>query len=95
VSTIAYGQIRDSGRRRAGGPVPADTETLAALADATGGGAYTAADGDELDAVYADIGSQLGTVTEDREVWRWFAVAALVLLALAGAVSLLTSPRLP
>lgn len=96
VSTIAYGEQRDPGEpRRRSDPVPPDTRTLAALADATGGGAYAAADGDELEAVYADIGSQLGTVLEDREVWRWFVGGALVLLALGAIVALRTGPRLP
>lgn len=92
VSTIAYGAQDGAGDR---GSSPPDTAMLAALAAATGGSAYTATDGRELDAVYEDIGTEIGTSVQEREVWRWFAAAALVLAALGGGFSLLTTPRLP
>lgn len=96
VSTIAYGT--DEGTIGAGAntqPVPVDEESLAELAEATGGEAYTAASGEELSQVYADIGSSVGTRAEEREVSGWFIGAGLVAAALAAAMSMLWFSRLP
>jgi Ca-activated chloride channel family protein len=96
VSTIAYGTA--GGAVEIGGrlqPVPVDTAALAELAEATGGTAYTAASGEELGAVYDDIGSSIGTTTERQEVSAWFAGAGLLLAAAAGVASLLWFARLP
>jgi Ca-activated chloride channel family protein len=96
VSTIAYGTA--SGVIEAQGrtiPVPVDEEALAELADATGGQAYTAASGDELTAVYDDIGSSIGFRTEPRELTPYLAALALLLMTVGGAMSLLWFARLP
>ncbi|MCW2613537.1 MAG: chorismate mutase / prephenate dehydratase [Frankiales bacterium] len=69
VSTIAYGTPRGEvvvEQRRIS--VPVDAPSLAELAADTSGTAYEAVSGDELDAVYADIGSAIGTTTETREI---------------------------
>jgi Ca-activated chloride channel family protein len=96
VSTIAYGTpegvVEVGGREQA---VPVDTASLAELAEATGGGAYTAESGEELGAVYDDIGSSIGTTTERQEVSAWFAGAGLLLGAAAAVASLLWFARLP
>lgn len=96
VSTIAYGTasgvIESQGRSI---PVPVDEESLAALADATGGQAYTASSGDELTAVYEDIGSSIGWRTEARELTPYLAALALLLMTVAGAMSLRWFARLP
>lgn len=96
VSTIAYGTasgvIESQGRSI---PVPVDEESLAALADATGGQAYTAASGDELTAVYEDIGSSIGWRTEARELTPYLAALALLLMTVGGAMSLRWFARLP
>jgi Ca-activated chloride channel family protein len=96
VSTIAYGTadgtIENQGRTI---PVPVDEESLAALAEATGGQAYTAASGDELAAVYDDIGSSIGWRTEAREITPYLAALALLLALGAGAMSLRWFARLP
>lgn len=96
VSTIAYGTasgtIDNGGRTMA---VPADTETLAQLAEATNGTAYTAESGTELSAVYEDIGSSIGWRTETREITPYLASAAFLLLTAAGVMSLLWFARLP
>lgn len=48
--------------------VPVDAHTMADLAAVTFGTAYRAASGDELQDVYDDIGSSIGTTTEFREI---------------------------
>ena len=83
---------RDQGRTI---PVPVDEETLAELADTTGGQAYTAASGDELTAVYEDIGSSIGWRTEPRELTPYLAAFALLLMTVGGAMSLRWFARLP
>jgi Ca-activated chloride channel homolog len=96
VSTIAYGTpggvIINQGRSV---PVPVDEESLAALADASGGQAYTAATGDELTEVYEDIGSSIGWRTEERELTPYLAALALLLMAAGGVMSLVWFARLP
>jgi len=96
VSTIAYGTadgtVTVEGRTIS---VPVDTPALEQLATATGGQAYTAQSSEELEQVYADIGDQVGTTTERREVTAGFVgVALLAALAAAGA-SLAWTSRLP
>ena len=96
VSTIAYGTpggvIINQGRSV---PVPVDEESLAALAETSGGQAYTAATGDELTEVYEDIGSSIGWRTEDRELTPYLAALALLLMAAGGVMSLVWFARLP
>ena len=58
VSTISYGTPPDRGSSYA---MSADTESLAALAEETGGTAYTASDRAELSGVYDDIRSPSAT----------------------------------
>ena len=68
--------------------VPPDPEALRQIAEASGGQAFEAADGDQLTAVYERLGSQLGTREETREVTAAFAAAGIILLggALVGSV---------
>ena len=86
VSTIAFGTLNgtvtDRGRTEA---VPADRDTLAAIAQQTGGSFHTATSVQELESVYADIGSQIGYITEHRDVsWRFLTVGLIVTLVAAG-----------
>ncbi|MFJ4835566.1 VWA domain-containing protein [Streptomyces sp. NPDC088747] len=97
VSTIAYGTEEGtvdlpSGDRM---PVPVDGPALEALASSTGGAFHEAATGEELQAVYEDIGSSVGYRTEEREVWQWFVAAGLITALAAAATSLLWFSRLP
>jgi len=92
VSTIAYGT--DEGTLGST-PVPVDRETLANIAEETGGRGYEAATAEELRAVYADLGSSIGYRIERAEITAWFVAAALVTAALAAAASLRFSGRLP
>ncbi|MDH2425448.1 VWA domain-containing protein [Sphaerisporangium sp. TRM90804] len=96
VTTIAYGTadgVIDIGGREV--PVPVDGPSLKGLADGTGGGFYEAASGDQLQAVYDDIGTSVGYRTERREVWPWFVGAGLLAAMLAAATSMLWFSRLP
>jgi Ca-activated chloride channel family protein len=68
--------------------VPPDEASLRAIAQASGGRAYTAATSKDLSAVYQRLGSQLGRKKEPREITAGFAGAGLALLALGAALSL-------
>lgn len=96
VSTISFGTT--DGLVEVEGqlvPVPVDAEAMEALALDTGGSAFTAQSGDELTEVYDDIGEQVGTTTERREVSDSWAGLGLVLALAAGAASLAWGTRLP
>ena len=95
VSTIAYGTAE--GVVEVEGelvPVPVDELALERLALSTEGSAFTAASGEELAQVYEDIGSQVGTTTERREVTDVLTGVGLLLAVAAAAGSLLWSSRL-
>ncbi|MEU9333516.1 VWA domain-containing protein [Streptomyces sp. NPDC048290] len=97
VSTIAYGTDEGTITLDTGDtvPVPADGPALEGLAEATGGDFHEAATGEELQAVYEDIGSSVGYRTEEREIWAWFVAAGLIAALAAAATSLLWFSRLP
>lgn len=95
VSTIAYGTedgvVTVQGRLI---PVPVDAPALAQLAEATGGQAYSAQSGEELSGVYADIGTQVGTTLERRDVSARAAGLALAAALGACVAAAVWSPRL-
>jgi Ca-activated chloride channel homolog len=96
VWTIAYGT--DEGFVEFEGeivPVPVNREALAALAADTDGKAFEAASGQELQAVYAEIGSAIGYETKDRDISSWFTGVALGLALAAAAASVLWFSRIP
>ena len=96
VSTIAYGT--QEGVVEVQGQVinvPVDRAALELLAVGTGGSAFTAEDGRELKQVYDDIGSQVGSTVERREVTATVAGLALALAVAAATASLVWSARLP
>ena len=96
VSTIAYGT--PDGTVEVRGDlisVPVDAPALAELAEATDGSAFTAESGEELRSVYEDIGGQVGTTSETREVTARVAGLALALGVAAAAASLVWGVRLP
>lgn len=72
-----------------------DGPALEDLASGTGGDFHEAATGEELQAVYEDIGSSVGHRTEEREIWQWFVAAGLLAALAAAATSLLWFSRLP
>ncbi len=102
VSTIAYGtadgQIMvdedgDGVGQLTG--VPVNVEELAGLAEGTGGTAYTAESAQDLEDVYAELGSTIGFEEESTDVTFRFVGGALVLMAIAAVLSLVWSPRMP
>ena len=66
--------------------VPPDPQTLREIAQVSGGRAYEVSDSEELDRVYENLGSKVGTKRETREMTSSFAAAGLVFL-LAGLVA--------
>ena len=68
--------------------VPPDPQSLAEIAHASGGQAFTAETTDGLDAVYERLGSQLGRRDVHRQVTAAFAAGGLVLLLAGAALSL-------
>jgi len=65
-------------------PVPPDTETLAAIAEMTGGRSFTAPTAQDLAQIYESLGSKVGYTQEEQEVTQLFAAAALAFV-LVGA----------
>ncbi len=92
VSTIAYGT--DSGMLGLT-PVPVDRDTLAQIADETGGKAYQAATAEQLRSVYEDLGSSIGFRVERTEITSWFIGFGLVAALFAALASLRFTGRLP
>ena len=68
--------------------MPPDTAALRAIAERSGGQAFTAQDASGLSAVYERLGSQVATKQEEREITGAFAGGAIVLLLLGGGLSL-------
>jgi len=96
VSTIAYGT--DTGVviiRGTAIPVPVDSAALARLATTTGGTAYAAASGDQLNRVYRDIGRQVGTMPQRQELTATLTGLGLLLGLAAAAASLVWFRALP
>jgi Ca-activated chloride channel homolog len=75
--------------------VPPDRETLAQVAETTGGTFFEAADEDALRSVYDEIGSQVGVDHEQKELTVLFTGAGALLLLLGGALSTLWFGRIP
>jgi Ca-activated chloride channel family protein len=75
--------------------VPPDPDTLQAVAQKTGGTFFNAPSADALKAVYANLGSKIGSEKHRHEITAWFAGGAIVLLLAGGALSLLWFSRFP
>ncbi len=74
--------------------VPVAEENLRTIADDTGGLYFQASSLEELEEVYADIGSAVGSGLEFTEIADWFAAAAAALTLVAAAFSLWWFQRL-
>jgi Ca-activated chloride channel family protein len=98
VSTIAFG-TPDGVIEIEGQPGPisvaVNPDALAEIANDTDGTAFEAATGEELRAVYDDIGSSIGYTTELRDITTTFVGVSLVVLFAAAALGQLWFSRLP
>ena len=72
-----------------------DETTLKQIAQATGGRYYSADNETDLRNIYANLGTQLVFKPQQTELTAWFSAAAILLLLVAGIISLLWFNRLP
>ena len=75
--------------------VPPDRETLARIAETTGGSTFEATDAERLRKVYSGLGSLVAQTSKPREVTAAFLALAAVMLAGAIGLAALSAPRLP
>lgn len=75
--------------------VPPDSETLAAIAEITGGRAFEAPTANELSQIYENLGSRVGFVQQEQEVTQWFAAGALVLVVTGAGLAAFWFNRFP
>jgi Ca-activated chloride channel family protein len=101
IYTIALGtpfgevEVTDRLGRRVVVQVPPDTETLQEIARRTGAGAFDAPTAEELRAVYDNLQSRIGFISEEREVTDLFAGGGLVLVVAGAMLAALWFGRLP
>ena len=76
-------------------PVPPDPETLATIAEMTGGRFFEAPTAEELSAIYESLGSKVGFVEEEQEVTQLFAAAGLLFVLVGGALAAHWFNRIP
>lgn len=100
VYTISLGTLSGTVVVNRGGseivvPVPPDRQTLAAIAETTGGRSYEVADAERLSTVYERLGSLVGRTRRPREVTVAFVGVAAALLSSALGLAALWAPRLP
>ena len=76
-------------------PVPPDPETLAEIAERTDGQSFEAADAENLEQVYDELGSKVGYDKERRDVTLGFVAAGTLLLLIGGTLSALWFGRIP
>ncbi|MGH2761641.1 MAG: VWA domain-containing protein [Thermoleophilaceae bacterium] len=76
-------------------PVPPDPETMRRIAELSGGRAFQVDDADELGGLYEDLGTQVATEEEQREITGAFAGGGIVLLLAAAALGVRATARLP
>jgi Ca-activated chloride channel family protein len=87
-------QVTDSNGVTQTKPVPPDPVESEAVAQLSGGKAYTADTAKDLSAVYQQLGSRIGTRDEKREITAAFSGGALALLVAGAGLSLLWFRRL-
>jgi len=86
IYTVALGTA--NGTINGGQAVPPDPQTLARIAQLTGGRSFTAKDVESLDQVYERLGSQVATEKRKLEVTNLFAGGALALMVLSALSSI-------
>ena len=75
--------------------VPPDTQTLAAIAETTGGRSFEAPTSQDLAQIYESLGSKVGYTQQEQEVTQWFAAAALLLVLGGAGLAALWFNRIP
>ena len=75
--------------------VPANPGALDTVARASGGKSFAASDPDGLERVYEELGSQLGTREEEREITDYFSAGAGLFLLVGAALSTAWFRRVP
>ena len=95
VNTIAFGTadgtVTVEGEEVA---VPIDPETMAGIAQDSGGRSFTAEDADQLGSIYTEIGRDVAYTVQTRDLTALFAGVALLTAVLAAAGALLWTQRL-
>src|SRR4051794_11334932 len=95
VTTIAFGTenatINVQGRFVG---VPADPQTMAMVADTTGGSFFQAFSGSELKKVYDAIGNRVGYKTVRQDVSMPFVTIGIIMLMIACATAFVWAPRM-
>jgi Ca-activated chloride channel family protein len=100
VYTISLGTLSGSVAVTRGGetiivPVPPDRQTLAAIAEETGGKTFAVTDAARLSSVYEQLGTVVGSTRKPREITVALVGIAAALLASALGLASLWAPRLP
>jgi Ca-activated chloride channel family protein len=101
VYTIALGtqegtvEVPDGMGGRETIPVPPDTETLAEIADITGGRFFEAPTADDLAAIYEGLGSRVGVTMQEQDVSAWFVGGALLLVLCGAGLAAFWFNRIP
>jgi Ca-activated chloride channel family protein len=95
ISTIAFGTA--DGTVTVGGrlvSVPADPDTMAAIAETTNGKFFKAASTKELRSIYKDIGTRVGFETEQHDASGPVLTLAVMALLAASGLALIWNGRL-
>jgi Ca-activated chloride channel family protein len=93
IYTIALGtpdgvvQVQDDQGQLHTLNVPPDTETLAAIAETTGGRFFQAPTAQDLAQIYQNLGSKIGYAYDQQEVTQWFAAAGLALVVIGAGLA--------
>ena len=95
VHTVGVGQRGASARLNDRQSAGLDERTLRAIADATGGTYFYAADTGELQHIYADLGSQLSWVEERTEVTSLVSALGTLFMVVGGLFGLRWFAQLP
>jgi Ca-activated chloride channel homolog len=96
VDTIAFGT--PTGTISVQGetvPVPADAQTMAAIAQGSGGKSFTATTSNELNAVYDQIRKVVGFDKVPTDLTEWFVGLALLFAILTAGAALYWMQRIP
>jgi Ca-activated chloride channel homolog len=95
IDTIAFGTangiVTIQNQRH---PVPVDPETMARIAQASGGQTFAAQTGGQLQAIYDQIGHAVGFDQQKSEITAWWTGLGLAFAALAAAAALFWTQRL-